>query len=168
MRRHLQEQISLYGEQSLVSLVNHKGYEQPVKEAYEKYVTQASVINAAISIYILQYLQVNLPKVRYEYFDFHNECKQMRWDRISLLIDRIQEDLVHQGSVVAVQSFIRLVTPLQILPSGCESSDSRSPAARNRANKLHGQLGSNKRCTSRLSKVDPEPSAANIGHFAAW
>jgi phosphatidylinositol 4-phosphatase len=52
MRRHLQEQISLYGEQSLVSLVNHKGYEQPVKEAYEKYIAQASVINAAISIYI--------------------------------------------------------------------------------------------------------------------
>jgi len=53
MRHHLQEQISLYGEQSLVSLVNHKGHEQPVKEAYEKYVAQASVINAAISIYIL-------------------------------------------------------------------------------------------------------------------
>lgn len=40
MRLHLQEQVSLYGEQHLVSLVNHKGHEQPVKEAYEKYIAQ--------------------------------------------------------------------------------------------------------------------------------
>ena len=48
MRLHLQEQISLYGEQSLVSLVNHKGYEQPIKEAYEKYVAQVSTMYAAL------------------------------------------------------------------------------------------------------------------------
>ncbi|KAF7978915.1 hypothetical protein HWV62_44443 [Athelia sp. TMB] len=80
MRMHLQEQVSLYGEQTLVNLVNHKGYEQPVKAAYEKYVAEA-----------------NLAKVKYEYFDFHTECRKMRWDRISVLIDAIQDDLVHQG-----------------------------------------------------------------------
>lgn len=46
-------------------------------------------------------IQVNLPKVKYEYFDFHNECKHMKWDRISLLVDRIQEDLVREGSVLS-------------------------------------------------------------------
>jgi len=50
MRLHLQEQISLYGEQSLVSLVNHKGHEQPVKEAYEKYVAEASTMYATMSL----------------------------------------------------------------------------------------------------------------------
>jgi hypothetical protein len=40
MRRHLQEQVSIYGEQALVNLVNRKGHEQPVKEAYERYVQQ--------------------------------------------------------------------------------------------------------------------------------
>jgi hypothetical protein len=43
MRSHLQEQVSLYGEQSLVNLVNQKGYEKPVKEAYERYVAQVGV-----------------------------------------------------------------------------------------------------------------------------
>lgn len=43
MRAHLQEQVSLYGEQTLVNLVNHKGYEKPVKEAYEKYVAQVGI-----------------------------------------------------------------------------------------------------------------------------
>lgn len=42
MRLHLQEQVSLYGEQSLVNLVNQKGYEKPVKDAYEKHIAEAS------------------------------------------------------------------------------------------------------------------------------
>ncbi|KAH8120657.1 SacI homology domain-containing protein [Phellopilus nigrolimitatus] len=80
MRAHLQELVRIYGEQDLVNLVNHKGHELPMKEAYAKYVAK-----------------LNLPKVRYEYFDFHTECKNMRWDRISLLIGSIEEDLLRNG-----------------------------------------------------------------------
>ncbi|EGO02783.1 hypothetical protein SERLA73DRAFT_102758 [Serpula lacrymans var. lacrymans S7.3] len=79
-RLHLQEQVSLYGEQRLVNLVNQKGHEQPVKEAYERTMSQ-----------------VDLPGVKYQYFDFHNECKHMRWDRISVLIEKLEEDLLKQG-----------------------------------------------------------------------
>ena len=42
MKKHLQEQIDLYGRQTMVNLVNHKGYEKPIKEAFEKYVTEVS------------------------------------------------------------------------------------------------------------------------------
>ncbi|TFY69019.1 hypothetical protein EVG20_g3317 [Dentipellis fragilis] len=80
VRLHLQEQTSLYGEQSLVNLVDHKGHEKPVKEAYERYVAKA-----------------NVPKVKYQYFDFHNECKHMRWDRISLLLDELKDELARDG-----------------------------------------------------------------------
>ncbi|KAJ7293201.1 SacI homology domain-containing protein [Mycena rebaudengoi] len=80
MRTHLQEQVSTYGEQSLVNLVNQTGYERPVKEAYERYIAQ-----------------LTLPNVRYQYFDFHNECKNMRWDRISVLIGELETDLKKQG-----------------------------------------------------------------------
>ncbi|KIJ68632.1 hypothetical protein HYDPIDRAFT_24893 [Hydnomerulius pinastri MD-312] len=83
MRLHLQEQVSLYGEQSLVNLVNQKGYEQPVKEAYEHTFSQGT--------------QMEIPEVKYQYFDFHNECKHMRWDRISVLLEKLQEDLERQG-----------------------------------------------------------------------
>lgn len=41
--------------------------------------------------------QLNLPQVRYQYFDFHSECKHMRWDRISVLIEQLEEDLKRQG-----------------------------------------------------------------------
>jgi phosphatidylinositol 4-phosphatase len=40
MRRHLQEQVSIYGKQNLVSLVNRKGREKPINDAYELYVAQ--------------------------------------------------------------------------------------------------------------------------------
>lgn len=40
MRKHLQEQVSTYGEQTLVNLINQKGYERPVKDAYERYLAQ--------------------------------------------------------------------------------------------------------------------------------
>ncbi|KAI0762688.1 SacI homology domain-containing protein [Fomes fomentarius] len=80
LRAHLQDNLNLYGGQSLVNLVNHKGHEKPVKEAFEKYMAEA-----------------NMPKTKYEYFDFHNECKNMRWDRISVLLAKLEDDLNRQG-----------------------------------------------------------------------
>ena len=48
--------------------------------------------------YVMQILQqLNMGKVRYQYFDFHSECKHMRWDRISVLIDQMEDDLKRQG-----------------------------------------------------------------------
>ncbi|TFK57545.1 hypothetical protein OE88DRAFT_1651318, partial [Heliocybe sulcata] len=80
MRKHFEDMISHYGAQDLVNLVNHKGHEKPVKEQYERYVAQ-----------------LGLPDVRYEYFDFHTECKHMRWERIGLLIEKLEADLIKNG-----------------------------------------------------------------------
>lgn len=41
--------------------------------------------------------QLNDPRLYYTHFDFHSECKKMRWDRIQLLVDQLQEQLVKQG-----------------------------------------------------------------------
>ncbi|KAL1697459.1 SacI homology domain-containing protein [Schizophyllum commune] len=91
LREHLDEQLKLYsphtdgsptGSLDLINLVNHKGHEGPIKEAYDKAMAEVSA---------------TLPNVRYEYFDFHNECKNMRWDRISVLIDRIKDDIERVG-----------------------------------------------------------------------
>ncbi|KAI5115288.1 hypothetical protein M0805_006227, partial [Coniferiporia weirii] len=80
MRAHLLELVKIYGDQDVVNLVNHKGHELPIKEAFERYITK-----------------LGLPKVRYEYFDFHTECKNMRWDRIGILIEKIEEDLLRNS-----------------------------------------------------------------------
>ncbi|ODV76918.1 uncharacterized protein CANTADRAFT_24175 [Suhomyces tanzawaensis NRRL Y-17324] len=73
--KHFTEQTELYGENFLVNLVNQKGYEKPVKEAYE-----AAVENLPPAL---------AKNVKYIYFDFHHECRKMRWDRIKLLLERL-------------------------------------------------------------------------------
>lgn len=46
--------------------------------------------------------QMDIPNVKYQYFDFHHECRQMRWDRISVLIDRIKEDIDREGRALPI------------------------------------------------------------------
>ncbi|GAA6054500.1 hypothetical protein JCM3770_001019 [Rhodotorula araucariae] len=81
LSRHFTQQISLYGDQYLVNLVNSHGYERPVKEAYER------ALDAMAN-----------PRVHYTYFDFHKECKGLRFDRVDVLIDGLHDELQQQGS----------------------------------------------------------------------
>jgi SacI homology domain len=43
MRKHLHELISLYGDQVFINLLNQKGYEKPVKDAFERYIAQVCI-----------------------------------------------------------------------------------------------------------------------------
>lgn len=36
--------------------------------------------------------QLANPSIRYESFDFHSECRKMRWDRLEILIDRLAHE----------------------------------------------------------------------------
>lgn len=80
LRSHLGELVQIYGSQTLVSLVDQKGHEKPMKDAYDRAMATA-----------------NVPEARYQWFDFHNECKGMRYERINNLIDVLQEDLSKKG-----------------------------------------------------------------------
>ncbi|GMM34094.1 phosphatidylinositol-3-phosphatase [Saccharomycopsis crataegensis] len=71
---HFDEQVSLYGDNYLVNLVNQKGYELPVKKAYENIVEK-----------------LDNDRLNYIYFDFHHECRKMQWHRVNLLIDRLKD-----------------------------------------------------------------------------
>ncbi|SCU92934.1 LADA_0G00408g1_1 [Lachancea dasiensis] len=72
--KHFEQQKELYGVNYLVNLVNQKGHELPVKNSYE------SAVSA-----------LNDPKIHYVYFDFHHECRKMKWHRVKLLIDHLQK-----------------------------------------------------------------------------
>jgi hypothetical protein len=80
MTSHFKEQTSIYGPQILVNLVNKKGYELPLALAYANGVKQ-----------------MGDPNLTYIHFDFHHECRNMRWDRINVLIDQIERQLAQQG-----------------------------------------------------------------------
>ncbi|KAK7498060.1 hypothetical protein BaRGS_00010648 [Batillaria attramentaria] len=66
--------LTLVGVMVMV-VVNHKGYEHQMEKTYAQIVANAQNEN-----------------IRYESFDFHKECKGMRFDRVSVLIDRLESD----------------------------------------------------------------------------
>lgn len=72
-KKHFDQQAKLYGENYLVNLVNQKGHELPVKDAYE------SAVSA-----------LDNPHIHYVYFDFHHECRKMQWHRVKLLLDHLK------------------------------------------------------------------------------
>jgi hypothetical protein len=82
IRAHLQQLVDIYDKVTLVNLVNHKGHELPVKEAFERNMMQVAEVDPQLAM-----------RASYLYFDFHTECRKMRFDRISLLIDRLAPSL---------------------------------------------------------------------------
>lgn len=75
-RLHVGEQLALYGRQVMVSLIDHCGAEKQLEEGFGQLVAQLGMPTA----------------VRYESFDFHAECRKMRWDRLDILIDRLAHE----------------------------------------------------------------------------
>ncbi|MCI4395385.1 hypothetical protein PGIGA_G00179660 [Pangasianodon gigas] len=94
-QRHFDSQILIYGKQVILNLVNQKGSELPLEQAFAKL---ASNMDNGI--------------IRYIAFDFHKECSKMRWHRLQILVDAVAEMqdefgyfmLNSDGKVVAEQS----------------------------------------------------------------
>lgn len=86
LKKHLRQLIDIYGHIYLVNLVNHKGHEFPIKDAFEKDMLLAASDDQQIT-----------NNAHYVYFDFHTECRKMRFDRISVLLDRLAAPLDSMG-----------------------------------------------------------------------
>ena len=104
-QKHFDEQIRLYGDNYLVNLVNQKGREDRVKKAYEQ------VVRALVSspgeaaqaddltkekIHVIEPTHKNkkYDRLRYVFFDFHNETKGLKWYRAQLLLDQLKEGIL--------------------------------------------------------------------------
>lgn len=73
--RHFDAQLIHYGRQIIINLINQKYPEGVLELAYKDLI--ATIGN---------------PSIRYESFDFHKECKKMRWDRLNILINRLAHE----------------------------------------------------------------------------
>ena len=107
-RKHFDEQIDLYGDNYLVNLVNQKGRENRVKDAYEQLVrTLVSKPGETHNAddYSSEQLRIVEPirrsqkydRLHYVYFDFHNETKGLKWHRAQLLLDQLKQGLTQGG-----------------------------------------------------------------------
>uniref|UniRef100_A0A2K6U0Z2 Phosphatidylinositol-3-phosphatase SAC1 n=1 Tax=Saimiri boliviensis boliviensis TaxID=39432 RepID=A0A2K6U0Z2_SAIBB len=73
-QRHFDSQVIIYGKQVIINLINQKGSEKPLGQTFA---TMVSSLGSGM--------------MRYIAFDFHKECKNMRWDRLSILLDEVAE-----------------------------------------------------------------------------
>ncbi|KAF2020364.1 phosphoinositide phosphatase-like protein [Aaosphaeria arxii CBS 175.79] len=107
-KKHFAEQIRLYGDNWLVNLVNQKGREQRVKEAYEQMVKVLvsspaenaqgdNVTSEKFHIIEPEQAQTSYDRIHYVYFDFHSETKGLRWDRAKLLLNQLEEPIRQHG-----------------------------------------------------------------------
>lgn len=107
-KKHFAEQIQLYGDNYCVNLVNQKGREQKVKEAYEQmvqllvsepteHVEGDKITSEKFHTVEPSKKQTAFDRVHYVYFDFHNETKGLRWDRAQLLMDRLEKPVLSNG-----------------------------------------------------------------------
>ena len=114
-RKHFTEQIRLYGENYMVNLVNQKGREERVKNAYEQLVRflVSSTVEGreaddktSEKVHVLEpgLKQKEMDRLHYVYFDFHNETKGLKWHRAELLMDRLNDGLNQGGFFRGVEN----------------------------------------------------------------
>ncbi|CAA9965324.1 hypothetical protein CFE70_008965 [Pyrenophora teres f. teres 0-1] len=107
-KKHFAEQIRLYGDNWMVNLVNQKGREQRVKEAYEEMVNLLHtspaenvegdrITSEKFHIIDPARAQTVYDRLHYVYFDFHNETKGLRWDRAKLLMNQLEPHILKHG-----------------------------------------------------------------------
>jgi len=95
--RHFDTQIFNYHRQVLINLIDHQGAEGILEKSY------GEMVNG-----------MGNSDIRYECFDFHAECRRLRWDRLSILIDRLAHEqdefgyflLTRDGTLVSLQDGI--------------------------------------------------------------
>ena len=106
-RAHFDEQIQIYGDNYLVNLVNQKGREKRVKDAYEQMVRllvsspsegtrQDHVTDEKFHVVEPGMRRQEMDRLHYVYFDFHNETKGLKWHRAQLLLDQLSNALEKQ------------------------------------------------------------------------
>ena len=110
-RLHFDEQISLYGENYLVNLVNQHGREDRIKKAYEQIVrilmsapqeTIQANHTTPEKLHVVEPTESPSPtksysRLHYIYFDFHSETRNLQWHRAQLLLDQLTPRLTTHG-----------------------------------------------------------------------
>ncbi|KAI0474054.1 putative SAC1 protein [Xylariaceae sp. FL0804] len=106
-KKHFDEQIRIYGDNYLVNLVNQKGREKRVKEAYEQMVSMLqtspsrsvkgdTITDEKFHVIEPSSSRQEFDRLHYVYFDFHHETKGMKMHRAMMLVDKLQDALIAQ------------------------------------------------------------------------
>ncbi|KAH8434234.1 SacI domain protein [Aspergillus melleus] len=105
--RHFRNLSHRYGKIQAVSLIDKQGGEHKLGEQYEKY---AKGLNESGGI--------DGQPHGVEWFDFHTECRGMKFENVSRLVDRLQDTLSDYGDTI-VQNQTTVQTQKGIVRTNC-------------------------------------------------
>lgn len=74
-QKHVNSQMKFYEAKVLINLINQHGSEGSLEKMFAE-----------------TFKLLNEPSLKYEFFDFHKQCGKDRWDRLSILINRLAND----------------------------------------------------------------------------
>ncbi|KAI0895731.1 putative SAC1 protein [Annulohypoxylon nitens] len=106
-KKHFDEQIRIYGDNYLVNLVNQKGREQRIKQAYEQMVQKLvsspsekvksdSLTDEKFHVIEPSSSKQEYDRLHYVYFDYHHETKGMQMHKAMLLVEQLKDALIAQ------------------------------------------------------------------------
>lgn len=87
-QKHFDAKIKKYGKHVLINLIDKKGSQLKIGDAFTKLVQD-----------------LGNDQLFYEWFDFHGECKNMKYENLSILIEHINEEVEKQDYFMAKLDF---------------------------------------------------------------
>ena len=85
MRKHYEQLRSIYGNLSVVCLIDHRGHEAELAHEFRQRMDK------------IQGQSFPEDYIPFHHFDFHKECSKMRWHRLSILIEQLERDIESHG-----------------------------------------------------------------------
>ncbi|KUL82125.1 hypothetical protein ZTR_09682 [Talaromyces verruculosus] len=89
--RHFRDLSRKYGKIQIVSLVDRHGVELKIGEAYESYTRAFNESESSSGL-----------KLGFEWFDFHHECRGMRFENVRCLVDKLVDTARDFGEVIII------------------------------------------------------------------
>lgn len=74
-QKHVGKYLGTYDGKVMINLINQHGMEGNLEKAFAD-----------------AFKLINDPNLKYEFFDFHKQCGKDKWDRLSILINRLAND----------------------------------------------------------------------------
>ena len=88
-KKHFSNIVNTYGQSQVALLVDKHGTEAKIGEAYEDHMK-----------YLNEHNGITGKKIGFEWFDFHNVCRGMKFENVSILMDTLDETLSTFGYTV--------------------------------------------------------------------
>lgn len=93
--RHFRDLSRRYGKIQIVSLVDKHGGEQKIGEAYESYARAFNENKSSSGLNLC-----------FEWFDFHHECRGMKFENVKCLVDKLADTTLDFGETIILGNLL--------------------------------------------------------------